>query len=265
MLLKFLAHWSCNLGDALHLGQYLSLVVARAQQPLDLDAHELLELSVVEDAGKLAEAARSPLGHASVCRNKLIAYLLHQFFLVNQIIVFLQKRSKFLENLSEYFKTFFLHLIFTKFDPFKQFRINSTNHVGSFLLPKLLDSASDRQRVNISYLLLAGINHHIGELLNNHNQVLLCNDCGSLLNAFNGIWLHIQALIIQMLDESGADPPLHGLFDLLCLRHFSHLRTEIHGSHKSCILIIILAFFQELHNIHIRLLRRLLHWWLRLH
>jgi len=121
------------------------LVTTRAQQPLDLDAHELLELSAVEDAGKLAETARSPLAYASICRNKLIAYLFHQFFLINQIIVFLQKRSKFLENLSEYLKAFFLNLIFAQFDSFKQFRINSTNHVGSFLLPELLDSASDRQ------------------------------------------------------------------------------------------------------------------------
>ena len=79
--------------------------------------------------------------------------------------------------------------------------------------------------------------------------MLLLDDASDLLYAPDRIGLHIQARIVQVLDEGGTYPLLQRFLDLLLLRQPLHLLAQIHRSHKSIVLVVMLTLLEQIHDL----------------
>jgi len=107
-------------------------VRSRPLEPVDENGHEVLQLLVAQDDGKLTNAVGGSLPDSFMLDLEQVTKTVHQwqFVLVDTGVLFVKESSKLLENLCQDLKTLLLDLFVALLESLGQLGVHSIDHLG---------------------------------------------------------------------------------------------------------------------------------------
>ena len=158
----------------------------------------------------------------------------NEVVLVHQLHVLDENVRELGEDLAEYVEHFLSDLVLTQIKTMHELLVDRPDELDGSLVVQFIDGASDCERVDIAHILgTLRVNNLVGQRLHDQDQVVVFEDTGGSLDRADGISLHIETLIVQVLDESTADALLEGLVDVLLVGQLKHALAQVKGSDKS--------------------------------